>query len=238
MPNTTPCSAELSFELSEIFASVQGEGASAGEPALFVRLAICNLRCSFCDTKYSWDFKTYRYEDEVETVPLTELASRIARSGERRVVVTGGEPLLQQAALVELFGRLPGELVIEIETNGTIAPSEALVRRVDQWNVSAKLAHSGEPRERRLDFAALHALRDTGRAHLKLVVRGPEDVAEVEALIRESGFSRERVLLMPEATTRLEYGTRARAVEALCGAHGFRFSPRLHVALWDGARGR
>lgn len=239
MPRTNPeLLAQPTLEISEIFASVQGEGASAGQPALFVRLAVCNLRCTFCDTKYSWDFKAYRYEDEVTTVPLAELSTLITQSGEERVVVTGGEPLLQQAALATLFASLPSDLVIEIETNGTLVPSDALAARVNQWNVSPKLEHSGESRERRLDFTALAALRDTGRAYLKLVIRGAEDLPEVEELIRESAWPRASVLLMPEASTRLEYRSRAAVVESLAQVHDLAFSPRLHVAEWDGARGR
>lgn len=238
MPSLNSDLPEPSFELSEIFSSVQGEGASAGKPALFVRLAVCNLRCGFCDTKYSWDFKTYRYEEEVRSVSLGELAARITQAGERRVVVTGGEPLLQQAKLAKLFSDVPEDIVIEVETNGTLLPQRELLARVDQWNVSAKLAHSGEPPERRLNFEALAALRDSGRAYLKLVVRGAEDLPEVHALVRESAFAPASVLLMPEATTRLEYASRARLIEELSRAHGFGFSPRLHVAQWDGMRGR
>ena len=96
------------LKISEIFESIQGEGASAGAPCSFLRLATCNLRCSYCDTKYSWDFKNYDYDTEVELVSVDEVLRRLPRTD--RIVVTGGEPLLQQGALLELLGGLPGRV--------------------------------------------------------------------------------------------------------------------------------
>ena len=58
------------LKLSEVFESIQGEGPSAGLPCVFVRLATCNLHCSYCDTKYTWDWQNYDYEREVRVVPL------------------------------------------------------------------------------------------------------------------------------------------------------------------------
>jgi 7-carboxy-7-deazaguanine synthase len=228
----------LTLEVSEVFSSVQGEGASAEIACLFVRLALCNLRCGYCDTKYTWDFRTYRYEDEVSTRSAAEILEAIVRAPERRVVITGGEPLVQRDALSVLLARVPSDVTIEIETNGTLPPTAALLERVDQWNVSPKLSHSGESEQRRLRFDVLEALRETGRAWLKLVVRGAEDLDEVDALVTASGWPRERVLLMPEVTTRAEYHRRAEGVAAIGRRRGYGFSPRLHVLRWDGARGR
>lgn len=226
------------LKLSEIFSSLQGEGPSAGAPALFVRLALCNLRCSWCDTRYTWDFERYDYESEVRVVPLDELGARIRGASEGRVIFTGGEPLLQQRALAKLFEALPSALQIEVETNGTIAPEPALAARVDQWNVSPKLAHGGDPEARRIRIDALIALRDTGRAFLKFVLQSAQDWHETAALIERLGWPRERVFLMPEASTPEEHAQRAGALAELCQQRGVRFSPRLHVLLWGGARGR
>jgi organic radical activating enzyme len=225
------------LKLSELFESIQGEGASAGEPALFVRLALCNLDCSWCDTPYTWNWNSFDYDAEVKLAPVAELGAKIARSGARRVIVTGGEPLLQQAALAELFDALPAALAIEIETNGTLAPSDALVARVDQWNVSPKLENSGVSEQRRLRPSALGVLRDSGRAWLKLVVATEADIAEADAVVRRLGWPESRVLLMPEARTRAELAERSPAVRAACEATGYRFSPRLHIERWDGRRG-
>ena len=82
------------------------------------------------------------------------------------------------------------ELQIEVETNGTLAPEPALAARVDQWNVSPKLAHAGDPEARRIRIDALLALRDTGRAFLKFVLQSEQDWHETEALIERLGWPR------------------------------------------------
>ena len=55
----------VSVKISEIFESIQGEGTNAGKDAIFLRTAECNLRCTWCDTKYTWDWKNYSYDKEV-----------------------------------------------------------------------------------------------------------------------------------------------------------------------------
>jgi 7-carboxy-7-deazaguanine synthase len=229
---------EIALKVSELFVSLQGEGPSVGMPCLFVRLATCNLHCSWCDTRYTWDWERYRYDDEVQLVGATELAKRVLASNQRRVVITGGEPLLQQAGLLELFARLPHSLVIEIETNGTIAPRPELADRVAQFNVSPKLANAGDPEALRIRRRSLEALRDTGRAWLKLVVQNPRDADEADALVTSLDWPRERALLMPEAQDRDQLRERSPLVAQLCGERGLGFTSRLHLELWGGARGR
>lgn len=225
------------LRISEIFESIQGEGASAGTPSLFVRLATCNLRCGWCDTRYTWDWSAYRYEQEVTRVAVEEVARRVVESKGTHLVITGGEPLLQQRALERLLAALPAERYVEVETNGTLAPSATLAARVDQWNVSPKLGNSGEPRERRIVPAALDAFAATGRAWLKLVVEDDRDGEEAALLTAELGWPPARVLLMPQASTREALAERGPIVLELARARGFDVSPRLHVERWGGRRG-
>ncbi|HEX6763931.1 MAG TPA: hypothetical protein VF103_00605, partial [Polyangiaceae bacterium] len=142
-------------------------------------------------------------------------------------------------ALVALLRALDAgrRLSVEIETNGTIAPNAELAERVDQWNVSPKLANSGDPERLRLRPEALRELAATGRAFLKLVVETPGDADEAEALVRSLDWPRERVFLMPQASTRATLAERTTLVAAEALRRGFRASPRLHVERWDGARG-
>jgi 7-carboxy-7-deazaguanine synthase len=225
------------LKVSELFESLQGEGVSAGAPAIFVRLAQCNLHCVWCDTKYTWDFERYRYEDEVREQPVAEVAQLVNASPSRRLVLTGGEPLLQQRALKEFFARLAPDIVVEVETNGTIAPESESLSRVNQWNVSAKLSSAGDPEQFRIRPEILAIFRDSGRANLKLVVHRDEDYAEADALVTRLAWPRERVLLMPEANDREQLRARAFAVAEAARARGFRFSSRLHLELWGGRRG-
>jgi 7-carboxy-7-deazaguanine synthase len=229
---------ERELRISEIFRSVQGEGASAGAPCAFLRLAHCNLRCSFCDTTYAWDWQKYRIHAETRVLPLAELAEELRATGEARLVITGGEPLIQATALDGLLELLPPSFAIEIETNGTLAPSPRLLERVTQWNVSPKLANGGDPIERRLVPAVLATLRDTGRAFLKLVVGTAADATEATALLESLNWPKERVFFMPLAATRSELAARAPLVQVEALHRGVRYSPRLHVERWNGARGR
>jgi organic radical activating enzyme len=225
------------LKVSEIFDSLQGEGPSTGAPATFLRLALCNLKCRFCDTAYTWDFERFRYEDEVSLEPVDALVERLRAACGRRLIVTGGEPLVQWKALERLFERLPADLTIEVETNGTLCPSDRLLARVNQWNVSPKLENSGESLEDRLNEAALAVLRDSGRAYLKLVVGSVAEAAEAERLAAELEWPRDRVQLMPLAATREELSARSGLVAREALARGLRFSSRLHVELWGGRRG-
>ncbi len=236
--------APVRFEVSELFRSIQGEGVHTGAPSYFVRLARCNLSCSWCDTAYSWDFERYDYDAEVTTLELEELVMRVLAESPGRLVITGGEPLLQQKGLVAFLAVLderraqtgaPRE-VVEIETNGTVPPRYELLDRVDHWNVSPKLASSGEPEERRIRVRALTALRDTGRASLKLVVR-EDNLAEADALIAALDWPRERVVLMPEASTRAALSERGPLVAAAALSRRVRYSSRLHIELFGGKRG-
>nr|MCU0949442.1 7-carboxy-7-deazaguanine synthase QueE [Porphyrobacter sp.] len=186
----------------EIFASLQGEGPSMGLPVAFVRLSRCNLACVWCDTAYTWRFegdnRPHRdgiaFERGANQVMLSpqETAARIAALGQRRLVITGGEPLLQAGALAEMLAHLP-DMTVEIETNGTVAPPARLDVRVDQYNVSPKLAHSGNPAQLALIPERLDSWAAEPRAFLKFVIASPDDMAEVLALQQRYRFRPERV---------------------------------------------
>lgn len=103
------------LKVVEVFPSVQGEGLRQGEPTIFVRLAGCDLRCDFCDTKYAWSGGS--------DVPVAEVAARVRRIRKRFaadwVCLTGGEPMLQDTS--GLAARLKKEgLKVQVETNGLV----------------------------------------------------------------------------------------------------------------------
>jgi len=225
------------LKLSEIFESLQGEGLNTGKPCVFVRLALCNLHCRWCDTKYTWDFEQFDYEREVELWPVARVLARLAESRARHVVITGGEPLLQQSALIALCAELPEDTFVEVETNGTLEPSPELIARIDQWNISPKLEHAGDPAAIRLRPAVLRCFVPLTHAYLKLVIRAQGDAEEAVNLVRALGWPAERVFLMPEAQSRDELRAKTPEVARLSLERGYRFSSRLHLELWDGQRG-
>ncbi|MGK5499190.1 7-carboxy-7-deazaguanine synthase QueE [Streptomyces sp. URMC 125] len=223
--------------VSELFTSLQGEGPSAGQAAVFIRLGGCNLDCSWCDTPYTWRWDRHDPQAELSVRPVADVARQVLEQRAPRVVVTGGEPLLQQRALLELVARLheAGRLV-EIETNGTILPVPRLVEGVARFNVSPKLATSGVRAGRRIVPDSLTALAGTGKAVFKFVVTDPgADVPEVEELAASYGM--ESVWLMPQGTSGPEVVDGMRALAEAAVPRGWSVSPRLHVLLWGDARG-
>lgn len=223
----------------EVFASIQGEGISAGRPSIFVRLSLCNLRCSWCDTKYTWDWEHYEPRDLILQIAEADLLAHIRDLAVGNVVVTGGEPLLQQEGLAQLVaGVAQLGRTTEVETNGTLVPSADVARFVSQWNVSPKLANSANTADQRERAAALDWFAQCEHAWFKFVVQDPEDVEEVAALEARYSIPRSRILLMPEGTSSAILGQRSSWLAPLCTERGYRFTTRLHVLLWGDERGR
>jgi organic radical activating enzyme len=237
---------------------LQGEGPSAGRPSLFVRLSRCNLACVWCDTAYTWNFTgrttgnqpprrdALTFEPDANQVRLAEAdaAARIlALPGAQaieRLVVTGGEPLLQAPALARLLGLLKAArpaLHVEVETNGTVAPPAPLDGLIDQYNVSPKLAHSGNPAALALPPERLAAWAGEPRAFFKFVVAEPADLDQVLALQRHHAIPAERLFVMPEGTDARTLRARMAWLAPACLDHGWRLSDRLHIHLYGDTRG-
>ena len=229
----------------EIFASVQGEGPSMGMPVAFMRLSRCNLACVWCDTAYTWHFQgderphrggvEYDRKANQLSLPEDEVAARIMALGQSRLVITGGEPLLQAPALARLLELLP-DVSVEIETNGTTKAPAPLDIRIDQFNVSPKLAHSGNPAELALLPERLDAYATDPRAWFKFVIAEPADVEEVLALRDRYRFRPGHVFLMAEGTDSETLREREKWLAPLCVRHGFRLSDRLHIHLFGDTR--
>ncbi|MGB3166252.1 MAG: 7-carboxy-7-deazaguanine synthase QueE [Alteraurantiacibacter sp.] len=230
----------------EIFASLQGEGPSAGMPVAFVRLSRCNLACVWCDTAYTWLFtgderphrsgETFDRKANQVKLKAENVAGRIAALGQERLVITGGEPTLQAGGLANMLEHLP-EMQVEIETNGTVEPPARLDVRVDQYNVSPKLAHSGNPADLALKPEMLDRWSTDPRAWFKFVIAEPGDVEEVLALAERHRFDRMRVFLMPEGTDSETIRKREQWLAPLALEHGVRMSDRLHIHLYGDTRG-
>jgi 7-cyano-7-deazaguanosine (preQ0) biosynthesis protein QueE len=228
--------------VSEVFGpTFQGEGPTLGRRAAFVRLGRCNLDCSWCDTPYTWDWDRYDPAVELSRRSVDEVVADVEGRGVDRVVVTGGEPLLQQRRLVPfLEAAAERGWAVEVETNGTVVPSPEVASRVERFTVSPKLANSGVDPARAIDPDALRAFAalPPGRAAFKFVVAAEGDLDEVAAVVEAHGIDPATVFVMPEGTTpEVVVGT-ARAVAHAVTERGWHLTTRLHVLLWGDERGR
>ncbi|MFC7268246.1 7-carboxy-7-deazaguanine synthase QueE [Microbacterium fluvii] len=213
-----------------------------GQAAVFLRLANCNLNCSWCDTRHSWDWASFDPADEQHEIEASELMAQLIAELQdvRLLIVTGGEPLLQQPAVSELVvllrQRMP-DLRVEIETNGTVSPTSRVSDVIDLFVVSPKLSNSGIVEKRRVRPSALASF-PADRSVLKFVVTGTGDLAEVAEIRAIANVPPERTWIMPEGTTPdlITQGLRALSGPAL--QLGYSLSSRLHIQLWADARGR
>ncbi|MBW3557423.1 MAG: 7-carboxy-7-deazaguanine synthase QueE, partial [Actinobacteria bacterium] len=224
--------------VSEVFGpTFQGEGPSTGRRAGFVRLGRCNLACGFCDTPYTWRWEDHDPAAELSRRSVADLVADLEAMGVELVVVTGGEPLLQQRHLLGLLAEIALRgWECEIETAGTIAPTPDLVALASRFNVSPKLANSGNEEVQRYKPAVLTAFESTGKAAFKFVVTGPEELDEVQAMVDECGLR--EVWIMPEGTEPAVLLDRGRRLAEEVLVRGWHLTTRLHVLLWGDKRGR
>jgi len=234
--------------VSEIFHSFQGEGKTLGEPAIFLRLAVCNLACTWCDTKYTWDWKNYNYKEQVRRWSPEDVLSRIRDhanhlNGRKTLIITGGEPMLQQQKLLPVLEGLVWSTSgwrVEVETAGTILPGPQFNRLVHQFNVSPKLENSGNPLKFRRVSNALTSLARGSENTFKFVVSKPEDLDEVDDIVStlvDSGASRNQVYIMPEGTTPEGIEEKTRLIAPHVIRRGYRLTTRLHVIVYGNQRG-
>lgn len=230
-----------SLPIQEHFVSVQGEGLLVGTPSSFVRVAGCNLRCTWCDSpRTSWT-------PEHTPMPLDAIVDFCA-AGPRHVVLTGGEPLLHRgvAALSQRLADAGHH--VTIETAGTTWLDGL---HADLVSLSPKLAHS-TPHARDPEWAARHEARrwqpavlrrflDAFAWQLKFVVRSRDpghaeiDLAEITGMLAELGVDRaqhDRVLLMPECIDPVRLTEDYRTLLPYCRALGLRLGLRLHIELF------
>ncbi len=239
----------------EIFYSFQGEGRNQGRPSVFVRLANCNLHCIWCDTDYTWNWKGTRFVHKRDEepgyrkydrsqwtidLPVDEVAVALEAFTCKNMVITGGEPLLQDEACVHLMSRLrrrDAGYHFELETNGTLRPSAIFDELIDQYNVSPKLANSNNPASLREKPAVLRFFASHPKAWFKFVVEAANDLEEVRAMVDRYNILPSRVYLMPEGIRPEELSGRQGWLIEQCKKYGFAFSDRLHVRIYGDRRG-
>lgn len=233
------------LSVSEIFGpTIQGEGYSQGQAVVFLRLGLCNLDCSWCDTPYTWDWtgkngKAYDKEVELSRWPVSDILDRLRDAAGPfvdRLVISGGEPLLQQRRLTPLIDKWNGP--VEIETNGTIVPSQTLIEMGVQFNCSPKLANSGILYDTRIIPEILKEIADA-YSYFKFVIDTEDDIYEVDHINDTilNLHDPSRIFLMPEGTTSDRIKNKLPWVMEQAAKRGWSVSPRLHVLAYEQRRG-
>lgn len=220
------------LNLSEVFGpTIQGEGRHAGQLASFVRLAGCNLSCSWCDSAYTWDWDRYDHSEESHPTTIVDAIDQIGLLP-GRIVITGGEPLLQSPALAVLMEGLAGR-EFDLETNGT-RPLGPTAGRWATITCSPKIIPSAAtPGADRLD----RALLADPVTDIKFVVRDDDDLRAARATVERYSLPPGRVWLMPEGTDHATLTGRTPWLAEAAARFGFNFTSRLHVYAWGDERG-
>ncbi|GAA5496319.1 7-carboxy-7-deazaguanine synthase [Rubritalea halochordaticola] len=239
----------------EIFHTLQGEGVSMGVPSIFIRSSLCNLHCTWCDTDYTWNwegtpwthendalpgYKKFSKADYIQEVTVEEVANILIHYPCKNVILTGGEPLLQQAGwegLITHLRNIDPDYRFEVETNGTQLPNSFLQEAIDQWNVSPKLSNSGNAENLRLNEVSLAYFASSPKAWFKFVIQNEQDLEELQEIEKRFSIPRSRILLMPEGRDEETLNQRRLWLADLCRDQGYRFSDRLHIQLWGSKRG-
>lgn len=236
------------LQVAEQFYSIQGEGISSGIPAVFVRLAGCNLMCGGAGTEKdrelhngaTWRCDTIEVWQKGNKMSFGDIAYEWVdqlKSG-AHLVITGGEPMLQQNQIYHFMEWWAAEYgfkpFLEIETNGTISPGLAFSSKVDQWNCSPKLLTSGEIVDKRYKPDVLLHIASFKNVQFKFVIGEIEDWNEIESIFLNPGFiKKEQIVLMPAASDMDQLTTNNTMVADLCIKHNIRFSSRLQIEIWN-----
>ena len=236
--------------------TLQGEGKLAGMPSLFLRLFGCNLNCHWrlpdgtispCDTP-----SAIQSGMPVTKVPAEDLARRVAQNlgAISHLVITGGEPVLQADSLVVFLDYLHhyNPLVkVTMETNGTLF-CEPLAQRLNLVSISPKLdsadAMGTMHRETRINTAVLQNYLDYRNSNpamdlqLKFVIASEEDEKQVITILDTlHGYSGDDILLMPLGSDTAELAQTTTTVVGMAIRNGWRFAPRMHIALFGCGEG-
>lgn len=215
------------MKVVEIFRSIEGEGVRAGLPVTFIRLYGCNLRCEYCDTKYSYDEASEKNAHPYSTMTVEQIAEAVMHFGCQNVTITGGEPLIHPGVekLIDLLLILGCE--VNIETNGT-RPVPSKYR--DNIHVFFTMDYKcpGSGMNDRMEGYPFDTLRDWDV--LKFVVSGEEDLDKMVEVLETIGSS--PVVFVSPVFGKIEP---AEIVAYLLDhqLHDVRVQLQLHKYIWD-----
>jgi len=171
------------IKISEIFYSILGESTYQGLPCVFIRLAGCNLRCSYCDTSYAWEGgKDYSIE---------KILSIISKYSTKNIEITGGEPLLQKNTNKLIRELIKKKYQVLVETNGSVDIGKLPAKVIIIMDVKC-------PSSKMQDKMAW---RNIGKLkvkdEIKFVLQNYKDYLWVQEVIKEYRLSKKKILLSP-----------------------------------------
>ena len=127
----------ITFNVVEIFKSIDGEGITAGYPAIFIRFAGCNLRCSYCDSMYAVENAKYT------VMELSDILSKVEDLECKRITLTGGEPLIQPDIYKLVTELVDRNYKINIETNGAVYLKKICPPKCVRFTIDYRCSSSG-----------------------------------------------------------------------------------------------
>ena len=212
----------MALRLTEIFFSLQGEASRAGLPTVFVRLTGCPLRCTWCDTTYSFTGG--------EPASIESVLAEVAKYPARQVCVTGGEPLAQKECLPLLSALCDAGYDVSLETSGAldIAAVDPRVARI----MDLKAPDSGECDKNRWENLALLNPRD----EIKIVIASRPDYEWAHDLLHKRKLDALCPVLLSPAQGLVD--PKALAEWILEDGLNVRFQLQLHKLLWGNTKGK
>lgn len=220
---------DIRIPMVEIFETVEGEGTRAGFPTVFVRLFGCNLRCTWCDTKYS-----YPPAEAENVMTIAEIISKVETYRSRHICLTGGEPLLygeKSLALIDALAELEQVDDLHIETNGAIDLA-LFVERVAspkvRYIMDFKLPDSGEMGQMIMNNLALLREQD----ELKFVIGSEHDFRTAVEVLEQHPTK-----ALPMFSPVWETMPPRKLVELMldAGLSKVKLNMQLHKIIWDPA---
>ena len=244
--NLRPKEGHLLLSGDGVFHTIQGEGDLVGMPTTFIRLQNCNLSCSWCDSKYTWNKDMPEYYEEPIQVPIEEIIPMVMERQREKgveefipeVAITGGEPLIQQKEILNLVELYP-DIRFQIETNGTVKPSEEILElayagRI-KFNCSPKLPNNGMDIKRLVKPEALALINSVPTTVFKFVSISPQDIEDIETYYGKY-VDKKKIMIMPEGLTEEANNEHLKAIVGIIIQKGYRITPRLQNSLFQNRR--
>lgn len=238
----------IKLSSENFFYTIQGEGKYCGYPSVFIRTSGCNLRCAWrnpdgtitlCDTPHT-SFKAEKYKFDLE-----QLITKVTSFGVKHIVITGGEPFLQNELEYLCQALLKKNHFITIETNGTIYRNLGDVF----LSISTKLSSSEASdkykklqQDNRIKLDVLTKLISDHDYQLKFVVNSQEDINEIKKLeetlrLYTNTNVNNKIWVMPQGISEEQIQGKMKSLFEICKVNGWKYSDRLHIRAYGQQRG-